>query len=42
MLQHAGRVSNAVVHVVPLGSAGLGEKTGENNSKFITPRTKIS
>lgn len=31
---HAGRVSNAVVHVVPLGSAGLGEKTGENNRAY--------
>ena len=31
--EHAGRVANVIVHVVPLGSAGLGEKTGSNNSK---------
>jgi hypothetical protein len=33
---YAGRVSNVVVHVVPLGSAGLGEKTGETSRKSIT------
>ena len=27
MRQHRGRVANAIIHVNPLGSAGLGEKT---------------